>query len=296
MSQPNPNLYGNNINYMSNLSYPSTDNQGFYQGKIFDLGNGYRHQLGPSAAPAPVAVVPSQRVPPGPVSPLSPTITNASQRYPSTIPSNMADRRIIPGRSKTPGPGSSSSSSAARISATALSYFHHHRHPQISSPHGHPSSSSSHHPPPSANAQGHPHQHPHPPHPHQMAAGGAGGSALASNNVGKSGGTVPHLPVRPQSTAPYAHHVISNYYGTYQGVLVQPEDPSKPPKVLQCDGCELRFARKHDLNRHRRIHNGEAPYLCGGCNKSFKRSDARKRHWDTDKDCYKRNLESENIL
>jgi len=56
-------------------------------------------------------------------------------------------------------------------------------------------------------------------------------------------------------------------------------------KTLPCDGCDALFARKHDLDRHRRIHTLEAPYLCRGCMRSYRRSDARKRHWDQEPGC-----------
>jgi len=56
-------------------------------------------------------------------------------------------------------------------------------------------------------------------------------------------------------------------------------------KTLHCDGCDALFARKHDLDRHRRIHTLEAPYLCRGCMRSYRRSDARKRHWDQEPAC-----------
>jgi len=56
-------------------------------------------------------------------------------------------------------------------------------------------------------------------------------------------------------------------------------------KTLSCDGCDAMFARKHDLDRHRRIHTLEAPYMCRGCRRSYRRSDARKRHWDQEPAC-----------
>src|ERR1700761_359221 len=81
-------------------------------------------------------------------------------------------------------------------------------------------------------------------------------------------------------------------------------------KTMSCDGCDAMFARKHDLDRkdpfnhthavlllmwgdflcessagHRRIHTLEAPYMCRGCRRSYRRSDARKRHWDQDPAC-----------
>ncbi|KAJ7701225.1 hypothetical protein B0H17DRAFT_897782, partial [Mycena rosella] len=46
-----------------------------------------------------------------------------------------------------------------------------------------------------------------------------------------------------------------------------------------CDICALSFDRHHDLKRHKDTHVGERPYVCnGGCEKTFTRKDALKRH------------------
>ncbi|KAJ7185225.1 hypothetical protein C8R46DRAFT_936590, partial [Mycena filopes] len=55
--------------------------------------------------------------------------------------------------------------------------------------------------------------------------------------------------------------------------------PASPPRPYQCDACPLSFDRHHDLKRHQVTHVGERPYFCnGGCNKTFTRKDALKRH------------------
>jgi len=64
-----------------------------------------------------------------------------------------------------------------------------------------------------------------------------------------------------------------------------PTETELAAKCLLCESCSARFARKHDLDRHRRIHTLEAPYKCLGCNRTYRRSDARKRHWDVDPTC-----------
>jgi hypothetical protein len=46
--------------------------------------------------------------------------------------------------------------------------------------------------------------------------------------------------------------------------------------------CSLRMTR---ITGHRRIHTLEAPYVCRGCRRSYRRSDARKRHWDQEPAC-----------
>ncbi|KAL0090098.1 hypothetical protein J3Q64DRAFT_1636945 [Phycomyces blakesleeanus] len=49
-------------------------------------------------------------------------------------------------------------------------------------------------------------------------------------------------------------------------------------RPYQCHDCHRAFARKHDLQRHSRVHTGLKPYSCAGCKKAFARTDALKRH------------------
>jgi hypothetical protein len=43
----------------------------------------------------------------------------------------------------------------------------------------------------------------------------------------------------------------------------------------------LAFARKHDLKRHLKVHEGLKSFSCPFCHKCFTRSDALKRHLKT---------------
>lgn len=54
----------------------------------------------------------------------------------------------------------------------------------------------------------------------------------------------------------------------------------KPPKSrpFVCSRCSRAFSRKHDLERHARVHSGDRPYVCRVCKKGFPRSDALRRH------------------
>lgn len=46
----------------------------------------------------------------------------------------------------------------------------------------------------------------------------------------------------------------------------------------KCTECGKVFGRKGDLNRHRRIHSGERPYVCTVCHKGFTQGTALKTH------------------
>ncbi|KAG0139306.1 hypothetical protein CROQUDRAFT_101759 [Cronartium quercuum f. sp. fusiforme G11] len=47
-----------------------------------------------------------------------------------------------------------------------------------------------------------------------------------------------------------------------------------PEKKHRCEYCAQAFARRHDRDRHERMHTGEKPYICSQCKKGFMRSDA----------------------
>ncbi|KAJ6562641.1 hypothetical protein B0H19DRAFT_992662, partial [Mycena capillaripes] len=66
--------------------------------------------------------------------------------------------------------------------------------------------------------------------------------------------------------------------------------PATPSRPYPCDACPLSFERHHDLKRHRVTHAGERPYVCnGGCDKTFTRKDALKRH-QLSKECGRADL------
>lgn len=62
--------------------------------------------------------------------------------------------------------------------------------------------------------------------------------------------------------------------------------PASQGHQHQCSACPCKFARARDLTRHFRLHTGERPYECAGCNERFIRVDARKRHWNNRPACH----------
>eukprot|EP00800_Vazella_pourtalesii_P015374 TRINITY_DN4120_c0_g2_i1.p1 TRINITY_DN4120_c0_g2~~TRINITY_DN4120_c0_g2_i1.p1 ORF type:complete len:198 (+),score=9.89 TRINITY_DN4120_c0_g2_i1:187-780(+) len=57
-----------------------------------------------------------------------------------------------------------------------------------------------------------------------------------------------------------------------------PISPSEKPYACQYGGCEKRFSRSDELNRHSRIHTGYKPFVCPVCMRSFSRSDHLTTH------------------
>ncbi|CEG79318.1 Putative Potential zinc finger protein [Rhizopus microsporus] len=60
--------------------------------------------------------------------------------------------------------------------------------------------------------------------------------------------------------------------------LVEKKPVDMSNRRYKCTRCPRAFTRKHDLERHIRVHTGDKPYHCPCCKKCFARSDALKRH------------------
>ncbi|KAI8072320.1 hypothetical protein BC940DRAFT_233638 [Gongronella butleri] len=56
-------------------------------------------------------------------------------------------------------------------------------------------------------------------------------------------------------------------------------------RPYSCTSCSRAFTRKHDLQRHARVHTGVKPYWCVACKKAFARTDALKRHLRMEEQC-----------
>jgi uncharacterized Zn-finger protein len=61
---------------------------------------------------------------------------------------------------------------------------------------------------------------------------------------------------------------------------------SPPPLRFTCEYCSRKFARNHDLTRHRKIHTKEYRYRCPSCGQGFYRNDLWRRHQKTKKCSY----------
>ncbi|KAJ7785251.1 hypothetical protein DFH07DRAFT_948325 [Mycena maculata] len=105
------------------------------------------------------------------------------------------------------------------------------------------------------------------------------GSSSSHYGAGPQQPPVHYMSRSPPS--PYSPASLPAYYGA---PYVPPPQfagdyPASPPRPYPCDVCALSFDRHHDLKRHRTTHAGERPYVCnGGCEKTFTRKDALKRH------------------
>lgn len=69
----------------------------------------------------------------------------------------------------------------------------------------------------------------------------------------------------------------------HQTLILTPS--SQESKPFACHICPRKFARKHDLQRHIRVHTFAKPYSCLNCSKSFARTDALKRHLRMEENC-----------
>lgn len=70
-----------------------------------------------------------------------------------------------------------------------------------------------------------------------------------------------------------------------------PKKVTKPRPVVKkrafpCVHCSKAFFRKHDLERHARVHSGDRPYVCRVCQKGFPRNDALRRHIRLERDTH----------
>ncbi|ORZ20612.1 hypothetical protein BCR42DRAFT_409153 [Absidia repens] len=91
----------------------------------------------------------------------------------------------------------------------------------------------------------------------------------------------------PTTSSAHPAMMISMDTHTYPQQQHAPSSPSQRQlgRPYPCRVCFRAFSRKHDLQRHHRVHTGAKPYLCPSCKKAFARTDALKRHLRMEDKC-----------
>ncbi|KAG8777166.1 hypothetical protein FRC12_000514 [Ceratobasidium sp. 428] len=95
--------------------------------------------------------------------------------------------------------------------------------------------------------------------------------------------SLPTAPVVPSSSreTPLVHARLRTRRPSKEAPRTAIDD-----RKYTCDFCPVQMARLHDINRHMRIHTGVHPYACIGCGETFRRTDARTRHWCKQPECF----------
>lgn len=91
----------------------------------------------------------------------------------------------------------------------------------------------------------------------------------------------PSLSYQPTTHTMARHQSVPTLYH----LLPPSPPPTSDNRPYQCHLCSRSFARKHDLQRHIRVHTGDKPYACLCCKKAFARTDALKRHLRMEEVC-----------
>lgn len=117
-----------------------------------------------------------------------------------------------------------------------------------------------------------------------------GSSSARTSNVGPIRRRLRGDPAaRSSSLTPMPPVQTSGSTGWHLAVPASADETSF--EMFPCEYCSASFSRRHDLERHKRGHSGEAPYMCQGCGAKFTRSDGRGRHWKLQPDCEQRHFQ-----
>lgn len=114
-----------------------------------------------------------------------------------------------------------------------------------------------------------------------------------------AGSAMPYGPTygAPPMNVPYAPYAVSDASTDTARATPLYESPAsnagksapegkeqmQKARPFPCTYCLRAFSRKHDLERHARVHSGDRPYVCQACKKGFPRSDALRRHMRVDR-------------
>ena len=65
-----------------------------------------------------------------------------------------------------------------------------------------------------------------------------------------------------------ANQIVKNKSLSAINLTCQKDDVTNDVPSLKCEVCSKEFSSRSNLNRHRKIHTDEKPFICGICNKS----------------------------
>jgi hypothetical protein len=94
------------------------------------------------------------------------------------------------------------------------------------------------------------------------------------------------IPLSPSSGTSNLDN-MADQSGAGGGSAVTSPTSTTLPRPFPCHLCPRIFSRKHDLQRHIRVHTGSKPYICLNCQKAFARTDALCRHYKVEEICRK---------
>ncbi|EDP45155.1 hypothetical protein MGL_0144 [Malassezia globosa CBS 7966] len=111
-----------------------------------------------------------------------------------------------------------------------------------------------------------------------------GVSALDMSQTSDMSGSWLSTPSRAHDSLHVRHDTVNGNGSNSSSNGRSYRSPKARPFV--CSHCSRAFSRRHDLERHARVHSGDRPYVCRVCQKGFPRSDALRRHIRVERDTH----------